>query len=148
MKTTSISLSDTILDKSLEKLENDYWEKPVFQSHLVSTCHKIRKIPLKNLSVEHLRMAIGQKMGLSYLMPLAIRALEIDPLLEAHFYEGDLLQNVLQVGDTYFDSNKNFAKAIVVACENAIRQTNTRSAEFGDKVLLDLATSFIEKYKL
>ena len=33
--------------RTLENLENDYWSKPDYDSHLVQRCHELRKIPLE-----------------------------------------------------------------------------------------------------
>ena len=108
-----------ILEKSLEQIENDYWGKPTYPSNLVKTCHKIRTIPLKDLSVEHLRMAIGQKISLPILIPLAIQRLLREPLVEGHFFKGDLLQNVLRC-DEYFSSNKEPRIELLEICQKAL----------------------------
>ena len=52
-----------IYSKTLEQLEDEYWAEPTFHSHLVIECHRMRKIPLRDLTDENLRMAIGQKMA-------------------------------------------------------------------------------------
>ena len=80
---------------SLEELEGDVWSEPEWNSHLVTTCHALRKIPLCELSVENLRMLIGQKIGLEYLVPIAIGFLVENPWCSGDFYDGDLLKNVL-----------------------------------------------------
>lgn len=108
-----------MLDQSLEQIENDYWGEPTYPSHLVKTCHKIRTIPLKDLTAEHLRMAIGQKISLPILMPLAIQILLNDPLIDAHFFNGDLLQNVLRC-DEYFSSNKTSRTELCGICQKAL----------------------------
>lgn len=41
---------------------------------------------------------IGQRIGLPWLFPLALEALEAEPLAEGDFYPGDLLAAVLRVG--------------------------------------------------
>lgn len=47
------------------------------------------------LTVEDLRLLIGQDVGLPVLLPLAVEVLREDPLAEGHMYEGDLLGAVL-----------------------------------------------------
>lgn len=59
----AIDMDDT---KTLEVLERQIWGDPEFNSHLVRTCHQLRKIPLKDLTPENLRMLIGQQIGLTY----------------------------------------------------------------------------------
>ncbi len=79
-------------DKSLEELENDIWDKPGCKSYVVTTCFAARKKPLQELSNEEIRLLIGQKLGLKYLLPLAVDILKTDPLIEVTFYPGDLLK--------------------------------------------------------
>lgn len=88
--------------KTLEVLERSYWEEPTFKSHLVLTCHALRKKQLKDFDVEDLRIMIGQNEGLDYLIPLAIAKLKQDILFEGDFFKGDLLLNVLNSNGTYW----------------------------------------------
>ncbi|WP_417237471.1 contact-dependent growth inhibition system immunity protein [Bizionia paragorgiae] len=84
------------LNKSIEQLENDYWKDEIdFPSNLVINCHKYRKIPIKELTIEQLRLLISQKIGIEYLTGIAIKKLELNILTEGDLYEGDLLQAVL-----------------------------------------------------
>jgi contact-dependent growth inhibition (CDI) system CdiI-like immunity protein len=52
--------------------------------------------------VEDLRIMIGQNIGLSYLLPLAIEQLQHDPLVAGDFYPGDLLEAVLRVEPSFW----------------------------------------------
>ncbi|ARN70403.1 hypothetical protein BST91_01400 [Nonlabens tegetincola] len=82
-------------NKSIEQLENDYWTDDIeFPSGLVINCHKYRKIPIKDLTIEQLRLLISQKIGLEFLIELALEKLNQNILAEGDFYEGDLLQAV------------------------------------------------------
>ncbi len=87
---------------SLEELENEFWGDPTYPSHLVETCHALRRKPLRDLTDGDLRIAIGQDISLPYLVPLALMRLSADPMLAADYYEGDLLWVVLQVPATYW----------------------------------------------
>ena len=91
--------------KTLEVLESDVWAEPEFKSHLVTTCHKLRKTPLKNLTAENLRMLIGQEIGLFYIIPLALDILENQLLVSGDMYEGDLLLSLSGVSKQFWDSN-------------------------------------------
>ncbi len=68
--------------KSLQELERDGWGQPDYDSHLVQTCHRLRRVPLADFTTEDLRIMIGQKIGLLFLVPLALEKLEEDPLTE------------------------------------------------------------------
>ena len=95
MKTTQTKYVNNWQEKSLENLEKDYRGEPDYESHLVKTCHQLRKKPLKDFEIEDLRIMIGQNIGLKFLVPLAIEELKQNILAEGDYYEGDLLKSVL-----------------------------------------------------
>ena len=94
--------------KTLEFLEKDFWGKPNYNSHLVTRCHELRKIPLDSFTTEDLRIMIGQQIGLDYLIPLALEVLTINLFAEGDFFEGDLLKNVLAIETNFWNENKNY----------------------------------------
>ncbi|MGY3200285.1 contact-dependent growth inhibition system immunity protein [Streptomyces sp. TE5632] len=53
--------------------------------------HELRSVPLDELGPADLRILIAQWAALPYVLPLAVRLLIEEPLLDACFYEGDLL---------------------------------------------------------
>ena len=93
-------------DLNLEQIENDYWGEPGYPSYLVTTCHALRKKPLKDFTVEDLRILIGQNLSLDILLPLAVEKLKQNILAEGHMYPGDLLQMVLDSDHTYWQKNQ------------------------------------------
>ncbi|WP_457618472.1 contact-dependent growth inhibition system immunity protein [Lutibacter sp.] len=93
-------------NKSLENLEKDIWDEPEYSSHLVTTCHKLRKKQLKDFDIEDLRIMIGQNIGLKFLIPLAIEKLKQNILAEGDLYEGDLLKSVLTSEPDYWKEEK------------------------------------------
>lgn len=88
--------------KSLEELEGVKWENPSFNSHLTTNCHELRKKPLSQFSVENLRILIGQRIGLNYLVPLAIEYLEDNPFTSGDLYDGDLLESILSIENSFW----------------------------------------------
>ena len=48
---------------TLEELEGEVWGEPEFDSHLVSTCHQLRKRPIEDFTTEDLRIMIGKRKG-------------------------------------------------------------------------------------
>ena len=82
--------------KSLQELDGQDWGEPTFDSHLVTECHRLRRVPLRDFTVEDLRITIGQQIGLDYLIPLALERLEDDPFAEGAYYPCDLLVSVLR----------------------------------------------------
>ncbi|MEU8431612.1 contact-dependent growth inhibition system immunity protein [Streptomyces sp. NPDC029216] len=60
-------------------------------TQLVRKVHELRRLPLGQLGPADLRTLISQQVALPYVLPLAVRLLLEEPLLDAYFYEGDLL---------------------------------------------------------
>jgi hypothetical protein len=94
------------LNNTLEELENDKWgTAPENSTRLVTAILELRKKPLKDFTVEDLRITIGQSFSLEFLIPLAITELKQNILAEGDFYEGDLLQNVLSSNVNFWKNN-------------------------------------------
>ena len=93
--------------KSLQELEQHDWGEPTYQSSLVTTCHRLRRKPLNQFTVEDLRIMIGQQISLPILVPLAVERLESEPLAEGDYYPGDLLAVVLKVDETFWTSHSD-----------------------------------------
>jgi hypothetical protein len=84
--------------KSLQQLDGQDWGEPTYDSHLVTECHRLRRVPLSQFDVEDLRIMIGQHISLEYLIPIALEQLRAVPLAEGDYYSGDLLSAVLRAG--------------------------------------------------
>src|SRR5438132_1243460 len=89
------SLSEEEKRHTLQELEGQDWGEAHYPSYLVRTCHALRRKPLRDFTVEDLRIMIGQNFSLEYLIPLAIEHLQRDPFAAGDFYPGDLLGCVL-----------------------------------------------------
>jgi hypothetical protein len=124
-------------DRSLEWLEGDNWGEPGFGSYVVTTSHALRRKPLKQLTAEELRLALGQppfEQSLPYLVPLALEMLEPDPLLCATFYDGDLLRNLLRIPKTYWvqhPEQKKTAGLYADRAQQAVDERRRTEDEFG-----------------
>jgi len=81
--------------KSLQELDRGDWGEPTVGSPFVATCHRLRRKPIKDFTVEDLRIMVGQSIGLEFLVPLAIEVLEINLFAEGDFYPGDLLESLI-----------------------------------------------------
>ncbi len=93
--------------KSIEQLENDYWTEPVeFTSGVVVNCHKYRKIPISELTIEQLRLLISQQIGLKHIIELGISELDKNILAEGDFYEDDLLIAISTLPTEFWNDNK------------------------------------------
>ena len=87
---------------TLTQLERDDWGSPPYDSFLVTECHRLRHVPLRDLTVENLRILIGQHISLEYTVPLALEHLSKDPLVSGDFYPGDLLKAVQGIKDDFW----------------------------------------------
>lgn len=70
--------------------------------------------------MENLRLLIGQDIGLSYLVPLAVEKLRLDPLAEGTCYAGDLLCSVLRADVAFWKSHANLGPEIIEIAERAL----------------------------
>jgi hypothetical protein len=81
-----------IRQQTLNELEGVEPGSPPYLSTLVLTCHQLRTKPIGEFSPEDLRVMIGQRIGLAYLLPLALERLEGNPWTSGDLYPGDLLK--------------------------------------------------------
>ncbi|MHA7102340.1 contact-dependent growth inhibition system immunity protein [Roseivirga pacifica] len=94
------------LQYSLDELEGGSWSHSRNDSTtLTTTCINLRKKPLKDFTIEDLRIMVGQEIGLKYLVPISIQHLEVNPLVEGDYYPGDLLSSLLSINTDYWANN-------------------------------------------
>lgn len=125
-----MKLENNWRQKSLENLEKSNWGYSDFDSHLVATCHKLRRKPLDEFTIEDLRIMIGQNIGLKFLIPLALEELYKNILAEGDLYEGDLLQAVLNSETEFWQANKTMFGQL-----NLLVQSNTELIKLNNIML-------------
>jgi hypothetical protein len=113
------------LNATLEELDGDDWGTPPYDSSLVKNCYRLRRVPLKDFSIEDLRIMIGQENGLKYLVPIALVELEKDPLAQGDFYPGDLLKNVLGVSREFWRQHSELKERMDEIVEKAQAKLET-----------------------
>lgn len=99
-------------DKSLQQLDGQDWGEPAYDSHLVTECHRLRRVRLSGFSVEDLRIMIGQSIGLRYLVPLALEQLRRKPLAAGDYYAGDLLAAVLRADPNFWNEYQDLHRDV------------------------------------
>ena len=132
--------------KSLQQLESRDWGEPTFDSHLVTECHRLHKVPLCDYTVEDLRITIGQNIGLEYLVPLAIEKLRENPLVEGNCYPGDLLSNVLGADAAFWRAHPDLHKQLILITERAISIASADEDVCKEVVIESVSTAY-EKFK-
>ena len=96
-----------MLSKSIEQLEKDVWKNPSeFPTDLIEKCYRYRKISIEELTNEQIRLLISQKIGIKYLIGIALEKLERNILTEGDFYEGDLLVAVSTLPSEFWNENQ------------------------------------------
>lgn len=94
---------------TLDALEHTTWGPADDEaSYLVQTCHRLRTKPIGDFTIEELRITIGQRIGLPFLIPLALERLAENPLAEGDFYPGDLLGYVLRVESAFWSEHPSW----------------------------------------
>lgn len=115
----------TDLDKNLNEIEGESWPDPDYDSYLVKECHRLRTVPLRDFTVEDLRIMIGQDVGLGFLIPLAPQRLESDPLVEGDYYPGDLLSSVLSIPADFWSEHSALHRKMGAIVEAAIARISS-----------------------
>lgn len=130
MKTTETKYENNWQEKSLENLEKDFWGEPNYGSHLVRTCHQLRKKPIKDFEIEDLRIMIGQNIGLKFLVPIAIEELKENILAEGNYYEGDLLKSVLTSEVNFWTERVDLLNELEKLIQQNLELLDQTDAEF------------------
>jgi hypothetical protein len=109
---------------TLEELEAEVWPEPDFNSHLVMTCHRLRKKRLSDFSIEDLRIMLGQSIGAKYLAPKAVGILQDNPFAEGDFFKGDLMLAVARHPENTADLDPEYAQRLLTACLDVINSSD------------------------
>ena len=89
--------------QTLDAVDPPPWgPAPPDATSVIKRCHELRSKPLRDFTVEDLRIMIGQQLSLPQLVPLALERLQPDPLAEADCYPGDLLASVLRIDAAFW----------------------------------------------
>ena len=118
-------------DRTLTQLENHDWGPPTYDSHLVTECHRLRNVPLRDLGVEDLGTLIGQEIGLKFLVPLAIDKLHEDPWAGGYLYPGYLLKTTAELPTNYWSENPE----MIPRFQNVLDEVEQRWRFYNEKVL-------------
>lgn len=99
---------DLDTNKSLSQLLGALTEDTTDSSVLATTCLTLYEKPLRDFTVENLRVMIGQSIGLEVLIPFAVELLQENPFVKGDYYPGDLLSVVMQVEPSFWQTHQDF----------------------------------------
>ena len=134
--------------KSLEELENSFWGDPTYDSYLVRTCHHLRTLPLKDLSLEHLRMGISQDIGREYLIPIAIEKLKENPLAYGSYNEGELLATLIKASDHSVFATPKYKDQLAHLTELALNLLEGTSEDrWFDEKLVEMLERYLRQFQ-
>ncbi|CAG1769198.1 hypothetical protein BAC2_00123 [uncultured bacterium] len=88
--------------QTIQELEGVDYGEPTYDSFVVTNTHRLRRVPIKQFTLDDLRFMVLQKQGLPWLVPRALAHLEQHPLAEGTFYRGDLLNAVMEIPDDWW----------------------------------------------
>ncbi|MGA8717333.1 MAG: contact-dependent growth inhibition system immunity protein [Solirubrobacteraceae bacterium] len=89
---------------TLDTVDPPAWgAAPLDAMPLIKRCHELRTKPLRDFTVEDLRIMIGEQLALRPLVQLALDRLRPDALVEDDDYPTDLLASVLRVDPAYWE---------------------------------------------
>lgn len=132
--------------KSLAQLDKKYSpaEEVDFPSTLVIRHNTLLSMPIREYSVEDLRLMIGQNTGLQYLIPVAINHLRQNILAEGDYYEGDLLKKVLTSDKNFWLKHGSLCRELIEVIENQLEYL--QGYPINDKAKMELIETY-QKFK-
>ena len=128
---------------TLEQLEDEVWPAAEFHTNLIDTCHRLRKKEVDKLDAGELRILIGQKIGLRFLVPRAIDFLDQEPFMQATFFAGDLLEAVIAADPALYQGKPEIHNRLRTIARRLSRMS---ASELVDIKLSDRITNFTKEY--
>jgi len=74
--------------------------------------YRLYNTTLKDFSLDDIRFMIGQNIGEKYLVEMAFESLKKDVLVDAMYYEGDVLSVILQLPRDFWIDNKSLYEGL------------------------------------
>lgn len=103
---------DLDTNKTLNELLGALARDTTDSSALATTCITLYRKPIKDFTVENLRVMIGQNIGLEFLIPLAVEILRQNPFVEGDYYPGDLLAMVMKVAPSFWQTHQDLYRSV------------------------------------
>lgn len=125
------------INKSIEELENDYWEEPEFKSGLTMICHKARKKLINELTDDEIGTLIRQRIALKYLLPVAVKKIENYLCILVDFYSSNLLDTLFRLNDCDWIDNEKAKERLLMNLHDCSSDLNEEYKKLAEKFLND-----------
>jgi hypothetical protein len=125
-----VALKNNWKFKSIESLEKkSFGPLPSDESSIVQRLWRLTKVPINEFQVDDIRFMIIQGVGLKYLLIEAIDILKENLLTEGNYYEGDLLNSVLQLDKEKWKPLKEYWNQVDVLIKDRLDYLRTVEPE-------------------
>ena len=118
-------------------------EIPYDDSSVVQHMYYLFHTQARRWTVEDYRYLVGQKTGLDIILPKVFEILQHDIKVSGDFYDGDLLNSVLQINADFWKQHKDLYNTVCMLIKNNMEELS-KMEYFTDKELLEDATAFLE----
>ena len=118
-------------------------EIPYDDSSVVQHMYYLFHTPARRWTVEDYRYLVGQETALDIILPKVFEILQFDIKADGGFYEGDLLNAVLQINADFWEQHKDLYNTACMLIKNNMEELS-KMEYFTDKELLEDATAFLE----
>jgi hypothetical protein len=132
---------------SLSQLIDKTWNEDNLDTQIVYNIQRLWRLPLKEYTPSDLREMINSNIGIRYLVPLALELLSKQPLLEANFFPGDLLDSVIGIKTEYWLQHSLYKDKIIEISRSALTQLDSiQSHPTLTEMLQKSLISFLSKF--
>ncbi|PZR23508.1 MAG: hypothetical protein DI535_23800 [Citrobacter freundii] len=100
--------------RSIEQLQYNGRDEAGSPAGVAARFHQFVRVPVKDLSIEQIRLLLSQDVGTIFLLDKTLQLLETDILADGDFYPGDLLSAALNINRIYWDSKPELAARLSV----------------------------------
>lgn len=109
--------------RSLQDLEGDDWDLPDegASSGLAIAFRRGRRVPLDELDPDTLKRMIGQRIGMKWLVPLALERLLVEPWLDTPGH-GMLIEAILDLPGEYWKNHPQLGCEWERVIDRALRE--------------------------
>ena len=118
-------------------------EIPYDDSSVIQHMYYLFHTQARRWTVEDYRYLVEQETALDIILPKVFEILQFDIKADGGFYEGDLLNAVLQINADFWEQHKDLYNTACMLIKNNMEELS-KMEYFTDKELLEDTTAFLE----